>query len=580
MGATYTCISSGDWDNVSTWGGVGTPGASDTVIVKNAAIVTINTADAQCAEIQLGSNTNPDKGNGTLSFSASGQLTSTGTVTFGDGGNSGYVDMTSGGTFITSVWSGKKGAFTPGTGAVQYTGTFTLAGSASFNQFYDLEIVGTVTMAADIQVNNTLTLTSGSFDVGGKDITMLGDWINNGGSFLEGTGNELVVFQGTSSQDIIGETFNRVEIDNVSGVTISGNITINDLITFTNGDLVLGTNNLILENDASTAGASDASHVVTNSTGAIQMKWTSYVGKSFAFPVGDGTNYTPFSLTMNNSAPAGVDPYIAVGVTNSAEPNHSESDYLNRYWSVSSSDLTVINYNWSANYIQSDVVGVESSIIASKYDGAWVEFNSVDVTNNVLSGNNGSSFSTFSGKTGIVALPVELVRFEGEIEEGFVQLSWETSSEINNDYFVIEKSFDGVSFNEVGKVHGNGNSTVTNQYYFTDFSNKGTAFYRLKQIDFDGAFEYSSIIKVTSLNNPKELIVFPNPMTRGQLMTISFKEANEVRLFDSNGSIVYMKNIGMGNHVFFSTSSLAPGNYIAQVISGSDIQFSQFLVAP
>ena len=173
-----------------------------------------------------------------------------------------------------------------------------------------------------------------------------------------------------------------------------------------------------------------------------------------------------------------------------------------------------------------------------------------------------------------------MVRFEGKIEEEFVELYWETSSEINNDYFVIEKSFDGVSFNEVGIVHGNGNSTVTNQYYFTDFSNKGTAFYRLKQIDFDGAFEYSSIIKVTSLNNPKELMVFPNPMTRGQLMTISFKEANEVRLFDSNGSIVYMKNIGMGNHVFFSTSSLAPGNYIAQVISGSDIQFSQFLVAP
>ncbi len=580
FGVTYTSTTSGIWSSSSTWGGSGTPSSGDTIIIKNGAIVTVDVSNAQCSEIYLGSSSNPNKGDGTLSFNSGSQLTSTGTVNFGEGGNSGYVNMTSGGTFITNVWNGKKGGLTSGTGTIRYTGTFTLASSAAFDQFYNLEITGTVTMATGIQIDNSLTLTSGSFDVGGKDITMLGNWINNGGDFVEGTGNELVVFQGTSSQDIKGETFNRIEIDNANGVTLSGDVTLNDRITFTNGDITLGTSNLIFENAASAANQSDASHVVTNSTGELRMKWTDFTGKSFAFPVGDGTNYTPFSLTMNNSAPAGANPYISVSVTDGAEPNHSEIDYLTRYWDVSASDLTVLNYNWSANYIQADVVGVESSIWAAKYNGTWIEFNQADSVNNVISGNNGSEFSSFTGKTSLVTLPVELVRFEGEMQDGVVQLNWETSSEINNDYFVVEKSLDGVSFTEVDRVDGMGNSIVSNQYFFTEFSDDEMFFYRLKQVDFDGAYEYSNIIKIGDSNEQDNLVVFPNPLTKGQFMTIYFKQASEVRLLDSNGSIVSQKSVSFSNSVSFSTSNLVPGNYIAQVMSESEIQFSKFLVTP
>ena len=580
FGVTYTSTTSGVWSSSTTWGGAGTPSAGDTVVIKNGATVTIDVSSAQCDEMYLGSSTNPDKGDGTISFNSGSQLTSTGTVNFGSGGNSGYVNMTSGGTFITNTWNGKKGSLTPGTGTIRYTGTFTLASSAAFDQFYNLEITGTVTMATGIQIDNSLILTSGSFDVGGKDITMLGNWINNGGEFVEGTGNELVVFQGTSSQDINGETFNRVEIDNANGVTLSGDVTLNDRITFTNGDVTLGANNLIFENAATAAGQSDASHVVTNSTGELRMKWTDFTGKSFAFPVGDGINYTPFSLTMNNSAPAGGTPYISVSVTDAAEPNHTENDYLTRYWDVSAVNLNVLNYNWSANYIQADVVGVESSIWAAKYNGTWIEFNQADSVNNVISGNNGYEFSSFTGKTSLVTLPVELVRFEGVLEDGVVQLNWETSSEINNDYFVVEKSLDGVSFTEVDRVDGMGNSIVSNQYFFTEFSDDEVAFYRLKQVDFDSSYEYSNIIKIGNSNGQEDLVVFPNPITRGQFMTIYFKQANEVRLLNSNGSVVSIKNTGMVNQVSFSTANLVPGNYIAQVISGSEIQFSKFLVTP
>ena len=91
---------------------------------------------------------------------------------------------------------------------------------------------------------------------------------------------------------------------------------------------------------------------------------------------------------------------------------------------------------------------------------------------------------------------------------------------------------------------------------------------------------HHSILSQTASNEQDDLVVFPNPLTKGQFMTIYFKQASEVRLLDSNGSIVSQKSVSVSNSVSFSTSNLVPGNYIAQVISESDIQFSKFLVTP
>lgn len=579
--ATFSCTGNGDWSSSATWGGSGIPGAGDDVVIKNGATVTVDVSNAECANIQLGSNSNPSKGNGSISFNASSQLTSSGTVNFGDGGQSGYIEMTSGGTFITNDWNGKKGGLTSGIGTIRYTGTFTLANSSSFNQFYDLEIMGFVTMSTGIQIDNNLTLTSGIFDVGGKSITMLGNWINNGGDFVEGTGTELVTFQGSAIQVISGDSFNRLEVNNPFGIELSGDVTINDLLTFTDGDITLGSNNLILESAASTSDQSNDSHVVTNGAGALRMNWTTYLGKSFTFPLGDGTNYTPFLLTMNNSAPAGGDPYIEVKLKDEAEPNHSTDNYLTRYWDVSESDLTIINYNWSAYYINSDVIGEEDFITAAKYNGSWVEFDNVDATNNILSGDNGTGFSTFTGKTGIISLPVELTYFGGSIVNDMIKLEWITSSEINNDYFIIEESSDGINFSEIGQVNGVGNSIEINNYNYSYLSSGNLAFYRLKQVDFDGTYDYSAIIKIEQAKS-SEPIIFPNPVSRGQMMTIYFKatKAQQINLFSTNGVLVAHQKTLLDNKISFSTSLFSPGNYLAQIVSASNVSTLKFTVTP
>jgi len=113
-----------------------------------------------------------------------------------------------------------------------------------------------------------------------------------------------------------------------------------------------------------------------------------------------------------------------------------------------------------------------------------------------------------------VALPVELTSFSANAGNGQVMLTWVTESETNNFGFDIERSEDGIDFQKIGFVEGKGTTIVPQQYVFVDEKlAPGTYYYRLKQIDLDGAFEYSDAINVT-VTPPKEFALaqnYPNP---------------------------------------------------------------------
>lgn len=98
-----------------------------------------------------------------------------------------------------------------------------------------------------------------------------------------------------------------------------------------------------------------------------------------------------------------------------------------------------------------------------------------------------------------VVLPVELSHFSATTSANEVTLNWTTESELSNDKFIIERSTNGIHWSDIGSVPGHGNSTTTINYSFKDFQPTSLVnYYRLRQIDFDGAFEYSEIIRVSS----------------------------------------------------------------------------------
>jgi hypothetical protein len=117
---------------------------------------------------------------------------------------------------------------------------------------------------------------------------------------------------------------------------------------------------------------------------------------------------------------------------------------------------------------------------------------------------------TYSCSDCITPLPVDLVKFSGKNEGSVNKLWWSTSSEINNDYFVIEEFIDG-EFREIGRVKGAGNSNSERKYeFYDDWVMNPTSYYKLKQVDFDGKFKHSDIV---SINKPLTFKqnVYPNP---------------------------------------------------------------------
>ena len=111
-------------------------------------------------------------------------------------------------------------------------------------------------------------------------------------------------------------------------------------------------------------------------------------------------------------------------------------------------------------------------------------------------------------------IPVELISFEGRVEDNEIVLSWVTASELNNQGFYIEKSSDNINWMTIGFVQGKGTTSEKNYYSFID--NEITSdiqYYRLKQIDFDGSFKYSQVVEVV-IGIPTEYSLsqnFPNP---------------------------------------------------------------------
>ena len=111
-------------------------------------------------------------------------------------------------------------------------------------------------------------------------------------------------------------------------------------------------------------------------------------------------------------------------------------------------------------------------------------------------------------------VPVELISFNATIVEGKVRLDWYTATETNNSGFTIQRSTDGATYENIFFIGGNGTSTTRNVYSYLDESvSSGFYYYRLKQVDFDGSFEYLNVVAV-DLGTPKEFVLeqnYPNP---------------------------------------------------------------------
>lgn len=178
---------------------------------------------------------------------------------------------------------------------------------------------------------------------------------------------------------------------------------------------------------------------------------------------------------------------------------------------------------------------------------------------------------------GVVTFPIELIYFRATTRGSSVELSWATASELNNNYFTLEKSTDGLSWEALQDIPSAGNSQEITRYKQMDHSPfLGTSFYRLKQTDLDGTFSYSGVVS-TEWDSP-EIWIYPNPVKD---YLVLFAESNlsdlSYRLYDAKGTAVKSESIH-SVETLIDLAEIPPGLYHLQVNTTNEVLKTSTLI--
>jgi hypothetical protein len=249
----------------------------------------------------------------------------------------------------------------------------------------------------------------------------------------------------------------------------------------------------------------NANSTIFNATPTATITMNSLsVNESTANFINNGTANIP-SVVVQGSALAGA---MCLGSASCINSTNLTNNVLNAYRAPSG--FGVVRYTGNAllnqNFTNTANVVVCRATGATTSGGAT--FGSATVINNCAS------------CASALLLPIELLFFKGKQEKESIELSWATATELNNDYFNIEKSIDGIKWDVLGNIPGAGSSTQILRYTFKDnMPDEGVQYYRLKQTDFDGTFTYSTAIAINFEGpaNGNSIAVYPNPNSSNQL---------------------------------------------------------------
>ena len=177
---------------------------------------------------------------------------------------------------------------------------------------------------------------------------------------------------------------------------------------------------------------------------------------------------------------------------------------------------------------------------------------------------------TPSGTSCPGTLPVTWLSVNGQLQNGNAITKWATASEINTDKFEIEHSTDGINYYKVGTIAAAGNSSSTTQYEFVHPSPaSGRNYYRIKQIDLDGRFTYSSIIVLQNSDVKAKLIIAPNPVIN--TVSLFFSEAGNktIQLISMDGRVVLTQHInGVNSTHLINMEQMPAGMYVLRLVTG------------
>ena len=464
-----------------------------------------------------------------------------------------------------------------------------LTGSGKFQP-----VISAAAEVRNLTVNSSATVTIS----GANTLNIYGDLTTNG--TLTSDATSTVAFVATNRvQNIDGNAvtnFSNLTINNTfatqPAVTISSN---NRVVS---GTLTLTSGNVDLNGFTLTVGTSAASTGNVSRTGGwlyggFLQRYFGTAATTLAnglFPIGSSIDYRPFSVGYTSGLTTGG--YVRI--------SHSGTQYTSQAVSFfddpPTNSVTVLKRSdsfWTAttNGISGGGSGfeIEAGGTSFSWDATLSHFRVTRAADVV--GVNGTTSGSISDpriqRTGLTAtdlantfyvgsinlltpLPITLSDFSASLSKEGVELNWTTLTEENADFFQVEKSTNGIDFNSIAKVAAHGNSLEKIDYYLLDQNtNFSKAYYRLKNVDLDGAFTYSKIVSVEKqgfINTG--ILVYPNPV-ENRVLNVQIGDGSPVEgiisLCDLSGKSVSSERRDNVQGEYQVTDNVPIGFYLLKV---------------
>lgn len=413
---------------------------------------------------------------------------------------------------------------------------------------------------------------------------------------LKGSTNNLSLNDGASIVANGETTFNNLTLNSTSSGIFIENLTINNNLTVGSGSTLISSQTLIVDNnfnnnggDVTTDGSVVIGNNLTNNNGNITFNEGTSIGGNFNNNNGNSKviindnltvsgnfqNNSEASITINSGSQFSVDGSMANNSGsefNNAGTVNSNGSFDNNGGTVQNDGAHFIEGDFTQNggtYTNDGVLVAKDELRVNNngtVEGSGiiradeiVNYGSITGTNDICgvddstpshtTGNGFGANTTDCEKSASEALPIELVYFKIKSEGKTLIFEWLTSSEINNDFFEIQYSTDGVDFTTLIVKSGAGNSYQPISYLaeFTALNPIYKGYYRLKQTDFNGDTSFSELqyYALEDIQN-ESFKLYPNP-TSGEELFISImnQKASQfsINIYNSQGKLIIEKKL-------------------------------------
>lgn len=502
---------------------------------------------------------------------------------------------------------------------------------------------GNATTAFTISNNVTIN-TGGTIDANAngriRSFNIAGNWSNSGTFTPSGNAADAgVVFNGTGTKTIGGTSadgFFRLVINTAAAIDLvqmQKAISVSDVITFTLGGLDLNGNILSITNKAATSIVRTGGYAKSENTsapyGGISWHVGNLSGVNLVYPFGkSSTEYIPFTfrpttggapvngptMTISTYATANDNTPYPATVTNLFGTSGGMS-VVDRFWVITESGyttrptatMTFTAVGGSAPTLRppserpetiadlSTVAASPAGIAAQRWNPAvfWeTALPGQTFANNTPAANffqvavpGVTSFSPWTLADISAPLPIQLVHFDAGIVSGRVVINWRTESELNNDFFEVQKTMDTETFQPVANLKGGGTTTTPKNYsVFDGHPQSGRWYYRLKQTDFDGKFTFSKLVAV-DVPESFFLSVHPNPSNGDEIfVTLSSDDIGKsvwLKIQDLNGKemlVLSTHKLETQEIRVAIPEKLAPGMYIISIAVDQQVRRQKLVV--